>query len=51
MLKDTLKLRGDVSIILRGPDGKTKEKREIKKNLVSYNRVLTFIASRNERYN
>jgi hypothetical protein len=44
MLKDTLKLRGDVSIILRGPDGKTKEKREIKNLVVTTG--LNFIASR-----
>ena len=44
MLKDTLKLRGDVSIVLRGPDGKTKEKREIKNLVVTTG--LNFIASR-----
>jgi|TARA_R110000851_G_scaffold2542_2_gene10257 hypothetical protein len=44
MLKDTLKLRGDVSISLRGPDGQIKETHEYKNLVVTTG--LNYIASR-----
>jgi hypothetical protein len=43
-MEDKLKMRGDVDIVLRGPDGQIKETRNIENLVVSAG--LTFIASR-----
>jgi hypothetical protein len=44
MIKDTLKLKGELTIVVKGKDGKVKESRE-EKNLV-VNAGLTYICSR-----
>jgi len=44
MLNENLKLRGDVSLVLKGKDGKVKDSREIKNLIV--NDGLNFICSR-----